>query len=250
MSTSNTVTADPTAAWEAWNARRRETVTGPTGALSLVLTNWGTAGAPPVDDETARAGQPDDAILTRLTRADIDSGLTQHAYRIWRTDSPAQAAFEDIEHYDYNPELIFEGRFEFVDEQRVVPFEHIKDAGASRALPVSGDLVFTHDGTEYRLAAFDTAYGDNAKLQLVFGDRTNGVESYGAGRFLFLDHPAAGKDVPEGGIPIVIDFNRATVPPCGFSNQMNCPLPPLQNRLPFPVRAGERVVRYAEGFEL
>ena len=45
-------------------------------------------------------------------------------------------------------------------------------------------------------------------------------------------------------------FNLATVPPCGFSNQMNCPLPPLQNRLPFPLRAGEKRVRYAEGFTL
>jgi len=31
---------------------------------------------------------------------------------------------------------------------------------------------------------------------------------------------------------------------------MNCPLPPPQNRLGFPVRAGERRVRFAEGFTL
>jgi uncharacterized protein (DUF1684 family) len=48
----------------------------------------------------------------------------------------------------------------------------------------------------------------------------------------------------------VLDFNRAVVPPCGFSNQMNCPLPPLQNRLPLPIRAGEKRVRFAEGFSL
>jgi uncharacterized protein (DUF1684 family) len=31
---------------------------------------------------------------------------------------------------------------------------------------------------------------------------------------------------------------------------MNCPLPPLQNRLPFPVRAGEKKVRFAGDFSL
>lgn len=236
---------------EKWIEARRSYVTAPQGPLSLVLTHWSPAGAPPVDDETALAGQPADAILTRLQRADIDTGETQEGYRIWRQDSPAQQAFEAIEYYDHDPAWIIEGRFELVDEERVVPFEHIKDDGATRGLPVSGDLVFEHDGHEYRFAAFDVDYGGHAKLQLVFGDRTNGVESYGAGRFLFLDHPASSRELTPGdSIPITIDFNRAIVPPCGFSNHMNCPLPPLQNRLPFPVRAGEKRVRYADGFAL
>jgi len=240
-----------TAAYEQWATARRAAVTAPQGALSLVLTHWSPAGEEAVSDEVAREGHPASALLTRLQRVDIDSGLPQEGYRIWREDSPAQRAFEDIERYDYDPAWVLEGRFELVDEQRALPFEHIKDHGATRALPVSGDLVFEVDGTTFRLAAFDTVYGGTAKLQLVFGDRTNGAETYGAGRFLFLDHPAADGDLAPGdGIPITVDFNRATVPPCGFSNQMNCPLPPLQNRLPFPVRAGERRVRFAGDFTL
>lgn len=239
-----------TTEYERWKDARIATVTAPQGALALVLTNWSSAGDPPVDEAEARAGHPVDALFTRLSRTDLDSGQPQEGYRIWRTDSPANEAFEGIETYDYDPELVFEGRFVLVDEDRVVPFEHIKDAGASRELPVSGDLVFECDGQEFRLAAFDTKYGDTAKLQLVFGDPTNGAESYGAGRFLFLDRPATDGSDAAAGIPITIDFNLATVPPCGFSNQMNCPLPPLQNRLPFAVRAGEKRVRFADGFSL
>ena len=245
------MTSSVASAHDEWIASRAAAVTAPQGALALVLTHWSPAGAPAVDDADARAGQPAHAILTRLQRADIDSGETQEGYRIWRQDSPATEAFEGIEYYDYDPAWVIDGRFELVDEERVVPFEHIKDDGASRGLPVSGDLVFTHEGTEYRLAAFDTNYGGTAKLQLVFGDRTNGVESYGAGRFLFLERPAPqGELAPGDSIPVRIDFNRAIVPPCGFSNQMNCPLPPLQNRLPFALRAGEKRVRYADGFTL
>ncbi len=237
------------AAHTQWIAARRSAVTAPQGALALVLTHWSPAGAPPVDESVAREGQPADAQFTRLHRADIDSGEPQEGYRIWRQDSPANQAFEGIEYYDYDPAWVLRGRFELVDEQRVVPFEHIRDDGATRALPVSGDLVFEVDGREFRLAAFDTTYGGTAKLQLVFGDTTNGAESYGAGRFLFLDRPASGNPLAPGdAVELEIDFNRAIVPPCGFSSQMNCPLPPLQNRLPFPVRAGEKRVRYAGDF--
>jgi len=245
------MTSNAVAEYDAWKAERRAKVTAPTGNLALVLTQWSPSGAEPVSDAEARAGHPVDSILTRLERRDIDTGEPQHGYRIWRQDSPANEAFEAIEYYDYDPSWVLPGRFELVDEQRVVPFEHMKDAGATRALPVSGDLVFEVDGTEFRFAAFDTVYGGTATLQLVFGDKTNGVESYGAGRFLFLDRPATDADLQPGdSVPLTIDFNRANVPPCGFSNQMNCPLPPLSNRFPFPVRAGEKRVRFADGFEL
>ena len=250
MVSTDTSTAEPVTHSE-WIRARREAVTAPQGALSLVLTNWSPAGEPPVEESVARQGHPASALFTRLERTDIETGLPQHAYRIWRQDSPANLAFEDIERYPYDPAWVLEGRFELVDEQRVVPFEHIRDAGATRGLPVSGDLVFDLDGTEYRLSAFDTVYGGTAKLQLVFGDLTNGSETYGAGRFLFLDRPAESRDLrPGDSVALTIDFNRATVPPCGFSNQMNCPLPPAQNRLPFALRAGETRVRFADGFSL
>jgi hypothetical protein len=41
---------------------------------------------------------------------------------------------------------------------------------------------------------------------------------------------------------VILDFNRAFVPPCGFSDQYNCPLAPRNNRFPVPVTAGEKRV--------
>lgn len=242
---------NPNEAHLAWAQTRRDTVTAEQGVLSLVVQAWAGAGEPEIAEEVAREGHPAEAGFTRLERPDLETGEVQQGYRIWRTDSPAQRAFEAIEVYDYDPAWVVEGRFELVDEERVVPIEHLLDGGATRELPVSGDLVFTHEGQEIRLAAVDANYGGQSILHLVFADQSNGVESYGTGRFLLLEHPAAGAELAAGGsVSLTIDFNRAVVPPCGFSNQMNCPLPPLQNRLPFPVRAGERTVRFAEGFSL
>ena len=41
---------------------------------------------------------------------------------------------------------------------------------------------------------------------------------------------------------VVVDFNRAYLPPCAFSDFYVCPLPPAGNRLDRPIRAGEKKV--------
>ena len=38
-----------------------------------------------------------------------------------------------------------------------------------------------------------------------------------------------------------VDFNRAYIPYCYYNPTYECPLPPPENRLKIPVRAGERV---------
>ncbi|MGH8293067.1 MAG: DUF1684 domain-containing protein, partial [Gammaproteobacteria bacterium] len=66
---------------------------------------------------------------------------------------------------------------------------------------------------------------------VMFADRSNGKQTYGAGRFLYVAPPADGRTV--------IDFNKSYTPPCAFSAFATCPLPPPQNRLPIAVTAGE-----------
>lgn len=237
----------PAAELAAWHRARTAFVTSERGNLALLLTRWGGAGEDPVEESVARAEGPEGAGFSRLRRVSIEDGRTEHGYRLWDLDSPANRAFREILSYDYNPAWVIPAVFEYVAEDRAIPFEHIRDAGRTRDLPVTGDLVFTLDGVEYRLAAFEA--GEN--LQLVFGDTTNGTETYGAGRFLYVPHPApAGGAAAGTRFPVTLDFNRAFVPPCGFSSQMNCPLPPASNRFARPVEAGEKRVSWADGFSL
>jgi uncharacterized protein len=65
-----------------------------------------------------------------------------------------------------------------------------------------------------------------------FRDATTGHESYAVGRY--VDADSVGED------RYVVDFNRAYNPTCAFSPLYNCPIPPRENVLPVPVRAGER----------
>jgi uncharacterized protein (DUF1684 family) len=55
---------------------------------------------------------------------------------------------------------------------------------------------------------------------------------------------------PNADGTITLDFNRAVLPPCAFSYSFNCPLPPKQNRFPFPVEAGEKLPLKKDGSPL
>lgn len=70
------------------------------------------------------------------------------------------------------------------------------------------------------------------KLFLAFGDETSARETYGAGRYL---------DVTKspGSSTIELDFNLAYNPYCAYDESFTCPLPPRENILGIPIKAGE-----------
>lgn len=229
-----------------WHAARLHDLRSPQGNLALVETRWLAPEAPAVSDEEALAGWPTTVSVTRLTRANLETNEPEHGLRFWDSRSPAIMNFNTVSIFDYDPEWVVDATFTPAASGRTVQFEHIRDNGGSRALAVPGDITFERDGTAYSLSAFD----DAGVLLLVFGDATNGAAddtgTYGAGRFLFVDRVLATGQFAAPG-PVRLDFNRAFVPPCGFSDQYNCPLPPVQNRFATAVTAGERTVLFTDG---
>jgi len=92
---------------------------------------------------------------------------------------------------------------------------------------------FRHEGRDVTLLA---THWKEGKPMFVIRDSTSGGETYAASRFLLGE---------VTGAQVVLDFNRAFNPPCAFTIHAVCPLPPRQNILPFPVRAGERMPELA-----
>lgn len=227
---------DSAGAWNAWRAERHRSVTSPTGNLALVETRWLPPGERP-DLDAARAGQPKTVSVTTVERTDIVTGEPEYGLRFWDAQSPAIRHFERTDSFPYDPAWVLQAAYTPVPDARRVAFEHIRDNGGTRDLVVPGDISLTVDGRAYTLSAFD----DDGTLLLVFGDPTNGGTTYGAGRFLFVER------TPDEG-RVVLDFNRAFVPPCGFSDQYNCPMPPRQNRFHLPVEAGETRPVFRGGF--
>ena len=95
-------------------------------------------------------------------------------------------------------------------------------------LPRAGTLRFSLGGRELQLAAYDQGH----ELFIPFRDATSGTDSYGAGRYVEA-HPLGQKRY-------AIDFNSAYNPYCAYNENWSCPLPPRENWLDVPIRAGEK----------
>jgi uncharacterized protein (DUF1684 family) len=103
--------------------------------------------------------------------------------------------------------------------------------GALRNVELVGTLRFNLKGQPLKLTAFLEQGSSN--LFVPFSDLTSGTETYQAGRYMNLTPSPSGI--------YIVDFNVAYNPYCYYNPEYDCPLPPSQNRLQVPVRAGERM---------
>ena len=101
--------------------------------------------------------------------------------------------------------------------------------GQTTAQDYAGKISFEYQGKNYVLDAISEGPGD---LFVVFGDATNGINTYHTGRFMYVSRPDSNGNT-------FIDFNKAFNPPCAYTAFATCPIPPKQNILPFKVTAGE-----------
>jgi uncharacterized protein len=134
--------------------------------------------------------------------------------------------------------------FPIEPEYRVPAALAVNRSGAVVEIPTStgqrrphqrvGTLSFTLKGQRLTLTAFvEVGQEDMRRLFVPFGDLTNGTETYPGGRYLELERTATGI--------YDLDFNRAYHPFCYYNPKYDCPYPPKENRLPLPIRAGERM---------
>jgi len=188
------------------------------------------------------AGQP---VTTLVLRSDADGPATvvKHGrisfflikrgerlgIRVKDSANPVLLGFHGIDSYPIDGRWRFDARWEPYQPPKTVPVPNILGSVDQEKSP--GAVVFDVGGRPYRLDAVQEAGSDD--LFLIFGDETNGVETYGGGRFLYASPPD--KDGR-----VVVDFNKAYNPPCVFTPYATCPLPPRQNRLALRVEAGEK----------
>jgi uncharacterized protein (DUF1684 family) len=103
--------------------------------------------------------------------------------------------------------------------------------GQLRTVERVGTLKFSLKGEPLKLTAFLEQGSRN--LFVPFSDLTSGTETYQAGRYMNLEPSPSGI--------YIVDFNVAYNPYCYYNPEYDCPLPPAENRLAVPIRAGERM---------
>lgn len=172
--------------------------------------------------------------------ADVRASEPRAAWARWREvraelfrDHPQSPSpgFTSLAYFDYDPALRFLADVEPMEEQVL---EIPGSAGSLTRFRRFARATFELGSLElYWLEA----YGGG--IFLPFADETRGAETYGAGRYL-LD-TVKGSDLGAEDGRLVLDFNFAYNPSCAYDDEWACPLSPPANRLPFPVRAGERL---------
>jgi uncharacterized protein (DUF1684 family) len=158
----------------------------------------------------------------------------RYALRVKDSQAETRTHFKGLEYFPIDPKWRVEAKFEPYQPMKKIPILDI--TGRIEDSDSPGTLVFTVDGKDYRIDPVLEEGSD--ELFIIFRDATSKDATYPAGRYLYAKKPGAdGK--------VIVDFNKAYNPPCSFTPYATCPLPPLQNRLPFRIEAGEK--KYAGG---
>jgi pimeloyl-ACP methyl ester carboxylesterase len=161
-------------------------------------------------------------------RRDKDESFRQHSQSPLTDEQ--RRSFGGLRYFPENPALVIRAPLETdgvdLDEDLVMA----TTTGGEQRYRRAGVIRFEVDGEPAQVTLF--ASRDAPELFLPFRDATSGSESYGAGRYLEVEPPG-----PDG--IVEVDFNFAYNPYCAYNPDWSCPIPPGENWLAVPVRAGE-----------
>lgn len=137
--------------------------------------------------------------------------------------------FNGLVYYDESPELAFKLSRSPVegDGEIDIPLS----TGGSTSTRRWATVAFELDGNQETLTVFRE--DEHGPLFLPFRDGTAGEETYAVGRYLEV-HALDDGD-------LWLDFNYAYNPFCAYNDNWTCPIPPAENRISSPIRAGERL---------
>ncbi len=269
------------AAWETWKASRTAWLATPGKALSFTGLRWIREGATTIGADTTNGyvlkGRNVPALLGTLIReghtvrfepapgvnALIDS-VPATARRLYtdadtskpsrvdvgsagfrvvrRVDSVGVRSFdidkadpktmEPLTYFPLDPAWRVAGTFTPLAKPDTQAFA--TTAGVGEIHIALGTVTATLAGVRHEFLAM--AGSNPLDLYFTFSDETSGEETYGF-RFVHAAIDTATKIV-------TFDMNFAYNPDCAFSKFTTCPLPPLQNRVPVRITAGEKMAKH------
>jgi len=146
-------------------------------------------------------------------------------------------SFDGLDYYPPDPDLWFELKLIEHKEKKKLKINDTK--GNVREFLRWGEFRFKIMGKDCILQAYKS-HSEEERLFVPFRDKTSGLETYGAGRYIDLDKDEHYTD--EG--KWILDFNKAYNPWCAYSENFACPYIDPENWLEVPVRAGEKNVPF------
>ena len=143
--------------------------------------------------------------------------------------------FRSLKFFPYDESFRIKASFTLTPDAK--PFEMKTSTDRLPIYRKYAELEFLIDGRLESLEAYrNQKYLDHPiygnELFIPYLDETNGVETYGGGRYLDITIPELGAD------SVWIDFNNSYNPYCAYNYKYSCPKPPEANDLNVRIEAG------------
>jgi len=157
----------------------------------------------------------------------------------YRNPNESPLAKDDIVDFKGHDFFTFNDTFRilarFIKLEEPETFEMSTSSGKIRKYDKYARLEFEVKGKPHELFVYQShrlreIEGYKDYLFLPFKDHTNGLQSYGGGRYVDLRIPEHEK--------ILLDFNQSYNPYCAYRDGFSCPIPPKENHLELKVNAG------------
>jgi len=181
-----------------------------------------------------------DAYTLELLQERIkkDANLTDTTVSRFNEEERAQFAEKGLQYFD--PDKRFRVLAEFVTDTSTPVFQMPTTTDRAPDYRIYGYLHFILRDTLCKLTAYQNMDFKNSPeydytLFVPFMDNTNGLYTYGGGRYLDIDIPNSDTTV--------LDFNRAYNPYCAYAARWSCPLVPFENDLNVSIIAGEKAYK-------
>jgi uncharacterized protein (DUF1684 family) len=152
------------------------------------------------------------------------------AIRLKDSKSSTLLNFKGMKYFQADPQWRVKAKFAAFPTARRTKAKSMLGTMEEEVYP--GEIVLDYQGKSYHVLA--AGEPGSQSYYLNFADKTNGKTTYGGGRYVYFDAPKGGSG------EVVVDFNQAYTPPCGFTHFATCSLVPDGNRLPFAIKAGEQ----------
>jgi len=147
----------------------------------------------------------------------------------------AISSFDTVPRFEFDPE--YRILAEWMDVKKSKPFYFNTTGDIKQKYRKVGIAKFNLKGESCELSIYKNLdlsriQGFEDYLFIPYGDPSNGLETYGGGKYLSLH--AEPKD------SLILDFNQSYNPYCAYNDQYSCPIPPEENLLNVPILAGAR----------
>ncbi len=150
----------------------------------------------------------------------------RYGIRMWDPNAATVRNFKGLHWYPVDEKARIVARWVPYPAVKKIPIVSV--LGYTEMNDAPGYAEFSWSGETYHLEPVI----EEDHLFLMFKDPTSRTETYHSGRFLTVEMPKNGQ--------VILDFNQARNPPCAFTSYATCPIPPRQNWMKAPVKAGEK----------